>query len=336
MPGGFFADLYTFFPWGSDRTGLPYCRKRVSLMKENIPHQRMQAVEKVTGTAWFLYALVGGLGGVMVLAMGYSLYLGNCMATKYTPLIDAAMEIKLEATTAHLWFEEILSGDRFEEIEEVKGHLTESLWYATAMLEGGENAEGTFIPLEDPVLRSEIEKVHQKIHIFRNITDQRYAAFQESGSGTPIDQKYDAIFHDFIEQADRVESRLQAEVAARIEIYKAMQGSLIAMNIFLLGVVLLTFHRIDRRRAENLKLIANTNADLERALDEVKTLQGIIPICSYCKNIRDEKGLWNQLELYIHAHSEAEFSHGICPSCYEIEMAKMKKRREKKKGMGAE
>jgi len=57
--------------------------------------------------------------------------------------------------------------------------------------------------------------------------------------------------------------------------------------------------------------------ELERALDEIKTLRGIIPICSYCKKIRDGDDSWEQLESYIDAHSEAQFSHGVCPACYE-------------------
>lgn len=56
--------------------------------------------------------------------------------------------------------------------------------------------------------------------------------------------------------------------------------------------------------------------ELENALHEIKTLQGIIPICGYCKKIRDEQGGWNQLEKYITEHSNAAFSHGICPDCY--------------------
>lgn len=55
--------------------------------------------------------------------------------------------------------------------------------------------------------------------------------------------------------------------------------------------------------------------ELETALGEVKTLRGIIPICSYCKHIRNDEGLWNQLEEYISKHSDAKFSHGICPDC---------------------
>lgn len=55
---------------------------------------------------------------------------------------------------------------------------------------------------------------------------------------------------------------------------------------------------------------------LNRALDEVKTLKGILPICSYCKKIRDDEGQWHQLEKYISNRSDSEFSHGICGDCY--------------------
>jgi CheY-like chemotaxis protein len=55
--------------------------------------------------------------------------------------------------------------------------------------------------------------------------------------------------------------------------------------------------------------------ELEDALAEIKTLRGILPICSYCKKIRDDEGYWHQVEVYIRDHSEAEFSHGICPEC---------------------
>ena len=55
--------------------------------------------------------------------------------------------------------------------------------------------------------------------------------------------------------------------------------------------------------------------ELEDALSRIKTLSGCLPICMSCKKIRDDKGYWNQLEQYIRDHSEAEFSHGICPDC---------------------
>jgi hypothetical protein len=59
---------------------------------------------------------------------------------------------------------------------------------------------------------------------------------------------------------------------------------------------------------------------LENAAEEIKTLRGIIPICSYCKKIRDYKGAWDIMEAYICKHSDAQFSHGVCPECYKIQM----------------
>ena len=56
-------------------------------------------------------------------------------------------------------------------------------------------------------------------------------------------------------------------------------------------------------------------ADRERALEEIKVLGGLLPICMSCKKIRDDKGYWNQIEFYIRSHSQAEFSHSLCPEC---------------------
>ncbi len=55
---------------------------------------------------------------------------------------------------------------------------------------------------------------------------------------------------------------------------------------------------------------------LEEALEQVKRLQGIIPICGYCKKIRDDQDYWQNVESYVATHSEAEFSHSVCPSCF--------------------
>ena len=61
--------------------------------------------------------------------------------------------------------------------------------------------------------------------------------------------------------------------------------------------------------------LSNTNRKLKTALDQVKTLKGLLPICANCKKIRDDKGCWNHVEVYITNHSYAEFSHGLCPDC---------------------
>ena len=72
--------------------------------------------------------------------------------------------------------------------------------------------------------------------------------------------------------------------------------------------------RTEQLREVNRELV-NKNEALEKALAEVNTLSGLLPICSYCKNIRDDKGYWSQIESYIYKHSDAKFSHSICPGC---------------------
>jgi PAS domain S-box-containing protein len=66
--------------------------------------------------------------------------------------------------------------------------------------------------------------------------------------------------------------------------------------------------------------------ELQEALAEVKTLSGLLPICASCKKIRDDKGYWRQIEAYIKDHSEAEFSHSICPECAEKIYPKLQER----------
>ncbi|NTW98669.1 MAG: response regulator [Geobacteraceae bacterium] len=61
--------------------------------------------------------------------------------------------------------------------------------------------------------------------------------------------------------------------------------------------------------------LEHRTVELEKALAEIRVLRGIIPICAACKKIRDDQGYWQQLEIFIRDHSDAEFSHGICPEC---------------------
>lgn len=73
------------------------------------------------------------------------------------------------------------------------------------------------------------------------------------------------------------------------------------------------------RQSESLEIqaseLGHANRELQEALANVKTLSGLLPICSYCKKIRDDGGYWHQLEEYIHTHSGAEFTHGMCENC---------------------
>jgi hypothetical protein len=71
-----------------------------------------------------------------------------------------------------------------------------------------------------------------------------------------------------------------------------------------------------------LEGLQKTVENLEKALKEVKTLRGIVPICSFCKKIRNDQGYWDQVEVYVTQHTEANFSHGVCPECMKIHYEK--------------
>jgi len=84
--------------------------------------------------------------------------------------------------------------------------------------------------------------------------------------------------------------------------------------------------KFDALVIENKRLyeLAQERAErLEKAQKEIKILKGNLPICSYCKKIRDDQGYWQQVEVYIRDHSHADFSHSYCPECYERVMKEM-------------
>jgi hypothetical protein len=87
-------------------------------------------------------------------------------------------------------------------------------------------------------------------------------------------------------------------------------SSVIGIFVLITGAVL--FIRITNPIITKLK---ETIQECKIALKKVKVLNGLLPICASCKKIRDDKGYWTQLELYIKAHSDADFTHGICPEC---------------------
>ncbi len=84
-------------------------------------------------------------------------------------------------------------------------------------------------------------------------------------------------------------------------------------NGTVISVVCISKNITDRKKAEEEreKLIK----ELQEALSKIRTLSGMLPICSSCKKIRNDQGYWTQIESYIKEHSNAEFSHGICPDC---------------------
>jgi hypothetical protein len=94
-----------------------------------------------------------------------------------------------------------------------------------------------------------------------------------------------------------------------------------AFVVLTIGLAIFSFRRWREQvseHAELLRLMVEKEKmiiELQEAYEKIKILRGFLPICSHCKKIRDDEGYWQQLEKYISEHSEAQFSHGICPAC---------------------
>jgi AmiR/NasT family two-component response regulator len=68
-------------------------------------------------------------------------------------------------------------------------------------------------------------------------------------------------------------------------------------------------------RFDDMMELRRLNSELQEALDNIRTLRGLLPICASCKKIRDDTGYWHEVEVYVRDHTEAQFSHGLCPDC---------------------
>jgi len=106
------------------------------------------------------------------------------------------------------------------------------------------------------------------------------------------------------------------------------------VGVFL--VISLFIFIMEKTREKTQEALTAANKELRESLNEVQILSGLLPICAKCKKIRDDKGYWNQLEGYIQKHSDAEFSHSICPDCAEALYGNESWYKKKKEGLPAQ
>ena len=192
---------------------------------------------------WLVLAAV-----TILLAIGYAFRTGVRMVKVYVPLADAVMVIKLETSLGHLWLEEYLGGDKKPSIAEARKHFEDADWYARAMLEGGENEEGKFYPLDDPEMREGIQNVRAKLAEFRQITKERLKVGRAAAAGGALDEQYDAVFREFMDQADEVEADLRKVIARDTIRFQWVLGSLVGLSAVSFIAAGWTIHRRTAQR----------------------------------------------------------------------------------------
>jgi len=198
-------------------------------------------------------AMIAFIGALVIAMIVYSAETGLRMSQRYTPLIDAAMEIKLEGTTAYLWYEEFIGNDPDASMERVHKHMDQADWYARAMLEGGTNFEGVFIPLDDPQLRANIEDVRRLLAEFRTKME---IGDHEGAANEPVNQSTNHIFRTFIDKADVTETRLQnlIQIAEKRFVTVQVVLAVTALAVMsLLGILFVRFADTQNKAVADLR-----------------------------------------------------------------------------------
>ncbi len=138
---------------------------------------------------------------------------------------------------------------------------------------------------------------------FRDITPEKWHAFEEEILGNQVLVKG---YSDIYEKEYRRKDGTIFPVELRTTLLRDEAGNPSGLWAIVRDIS-------ERRRVEQER--ETLISELQQALSEIKTLSGLLPICASCKKIRDDKGYWNQIESYIVTHSDAQFSHGLCPEC---------------------
>ncbi|MBF0622293.1 MAG: PAS domain S-box protein [Magnetococcales bacterium] len=222
----------------------------------------------------------------------FQIFTGLQMVRHQGPLVDASMEIKQEITLYHLWLEELMQGDDTINKEEVWQHLDEARWYATAMLHGGANTEGTFMPLESDHLRDLVMITMAHMDKLSALGVIRLDEPKSNYAGSIQDQAFDRTFYSAILAVDSIESALHTAL-------QKQQDRFLYIGI-LLGLIILAFGtytifqitRSNHSRTNALSEIAKSNAQLE-------TLINTIPFSVWAVDTRQNIILQNNLSRQI-------------------------------------
>ena len=202
----------------------------------------------------------------------FSFQVGRNISERHTPLINASSKIILETTSAHLWFEEIMSGDEAVQIKEVWQHLDRAQWYAQAMLDGASNDESVFIPLKSPKLRMQIKETIAGIEQFRQIAQHRWSSKLTSGIGSESDQQFDIAFHELTALAESVRLAIEEEITKDLATFKNTQR-LLVIFILLLGLSLTyLFLRYNARQTLNLNALTLKEEQVRKSEQQLQNI----------------------------------------------------------------
>ncbi len=191
---------------------------------------------------------------ILILVSSYFFNIGSRLTSKYTPLIDATMEIRLESVTAHLMLEEMLHGDRNADISPVTDRIKNSIWYAKAMLHGGRNHEGVFLPVDDKEMEVKLVKIIEDLESLIHLTEKRYSNFLDNmlENTTETYEKYHSQFEEFTMLSEAIETELQRTVNQELQNYEMIYYIVLIIFIVMIIAVTLLLYKYEKEKTSHI------------------------------------------------------------------------------------
>ncbi len=225
--------------------------------------------------------IMGVMAFINIGIIQYSFNIGHAMTAKHSVLVDATMESKFEITQAHLWLEEFIGGDSSIQRHQIRKNLDEAKWYLNAMLYGGANHEGVFIPVDSKysLLINTIKESLKLVDVLQLATHSRVIDKNNREVGSASDIEYDALYTNTILKIDEIETSLQKMIAQDLEYYYWMKNILIFLVVLTNVFILISYKTILKFQKEWLFKyfkVESQKDKLEKLYKEIKDAQMLI------------------------------------------------------------
>lgn len=222
-----------------------------------------------------LAVAVTGITILLVLLSVISIQYTNRMVSQYSTLVATSIEVKLEIAMAHLWFEEIISGDQNESIEKVWYHHDKASHYLDEIIEGSSDPRINVDHVDFPQIRRDLRTVEEMLAVFRETSLQRINSVDYAGVGSDVDQEYDAIFFVLLNNMDMVIDELKLLSKNDLERFNLIQLLLILLILLTASFIGFLLYLYRKR----LMALFTKQLAINQSLSESKTRLQDIAFC---------------------------------------------------------
>ena len=207
---------------------------------------------------------------LFILSIVYcSFYTGRDIAERRFPLVNAAMEIKLSSSVAHLWLEEAILGDKSIDIANIFANLDKAEWYIRAMLEGNANEKVSIQAVKIAKLREQLKITLDNILHIRQISQDRLASKPSSKAGSAIDQEFDQAFLQLHASTNIIEKGISQEIYRELKTFHYVSQILLVVIIFLGGCTFFLFSRYNNKNTKLINALRNSEDQISQSKNQL-------------------------------------------------------------------